>query len=191
MDYTGCPTEFTGGQRAVAANALSTDRASFLTSLALVPNALATVNFYTPATSVCLGERLQFTDDSSCTPNTYTNSPNPRVSFLWTFDNKVNPPFTSTLQNPDITFVNSGLYDVTLAITNSKGTASLTKQKNIYVVSGLTAACSVSSTNKNGNFGIGVTRVSFNDIDNATSTFIPTSASNDFSRKYLSFKCKL
>jgi len=181
MDYTGCPTEFTGGQRTVVSAALSVNRASFLTSPALTPTAPATVFFTSPATNVCLGSTLQFTDASTCTPNTYTNAVYSNVSFLWTFDNKVNPVITSTLQNPMITFPNTGVYDVTLAVTNPSGTASLKKQGNINVASGVVAACSVASTNKNANFGIGVTKIVFNSINNTTTTFIPATAINDFS----------
>ncbi len=181
MDYTGCPTEFTGGQRAVVSAALSGNRASFLTSPALSPTAPATVFFTSPATNVCLGSSLQFRDESTCTPNTYTNALYSNVSFLWTFDNKVNPPLTSTLQNPVITFTIPGVYDVTLAVTNPTGTTSLKKQANIAVTSGVVAACAMSSSNNNNNFGIGATKVLFNSINSTTTTFIPATATNDFS----------
>lgn len=180
MDYTGCPTEFTGGQRTLVSAALSINRASFLTSPALTPTAPATVFFTSPATSVCLGNSLQFRDESTCTPNTFTNALYSNVSFLWTFDNKVDPPLTSMLQNPLITFTIPGVYDVTLAVTNPSGTTSLKKQANIVVSSGIVEACAISSNNNDGNYGIGVTKVLFNSINSSTTTFIPASASNDF-----------
>lgn len=181
MDYTGCPTEFTGGQRAVVSAALSVNRASFLTSPALTPTAPATVFFTSPATNVCLGSSLQFRDESACTPNTYTNSAYTGITFLWTFDNNVNPPFTSTLQNPVIMFTNLGTYDVTLAVTNPLGTTSLKKQANILVTSGVVATCAISSTNINANYGIGATKVLLNSINSTTTTFITANALNDFS----------
>lgn len=181
MDYTGCRTEFTGGQRTVVSAALIANRASFLTSPALTPVSPATVYFTSSSTNTCLGGTINFYDESSCTPNTYTNAIYDNVSFLWTFDNKVNPPIMSTLQNPVITFTNIGVYDVTLAVTNPQGTTSLIKQQNIAVTAGVVAACSISSSSKNGNFGIGVTKVSFNSLTNITTTFIPTSALNYFS----------
>jgi len=180
MDYTGCSTEFTGGQRTVTSAALSTQRASFLTSPALTPTAPATVFFTSSATNVCLGNAITFYDESSCTPNTYTNSTYTNISFLWTFNNNVNSPITSTLQNPTITFPNTGVYDVTLAVTNSHGTTSLQKIGNIAVTPGVVASCSITSTNNNGNFTIGVTKVSFNSINNTTTIFIPANAMNDF-----------
>lgn len=180
MDYTGCPTEFTGGQRAVVSAALSAARASFLTSPALTPASPATVNFTSTGTNVCSGGSLTFYDASTCTPNTYTNSSYTNISFLWTFNNNVNPAITSTLQNPMITFNNLGSYDVTLAVTNLQGTTSLQKLGNIAVTSGAVAACSITSSNKNGNYGSGVTKVTFNTLSNTTTTFIPDPPINNF-----------
>ena len=181
MDYTGCPTEFTGGQRTVVTAALTT-RASYLAGPALTPTAPATVFFKSLSTNVCSGNSLQFIDESTCTPNTFTNSSYTGITFLWTFNNNVNTPFTSTLQNPLITFTNPGLYDVTLAVTNSTGTTSLTKYGTVtYGVYGVASTCALSSAYNNYDYGIGVTKVSLNSINNVTSTFIPANAMNDFS----------
>ena len=181
MDYTGCATEFTGGQRTVVTAALTT-RGSYLTGPALTPTAPATVFFKSLSTNVCSGNSLQFIDESTCTPNTFTNSSYTGITFLWTFNNNVNTPFTSTLQNPLITFTNPGLYDVTLAVTNSTGTTSLTKYGTVtYGVYGVASTCALSSPNNNNDYGIGVTKVSLNSISNVTSTFIPANAMNDFS----------
>ena len=181
MDYTGCPTEFTGGQRTVVTAALTT-RGSYLTGPALTPTAPATVFFKSLSTNVCSGNSLQFIDESTCTPNTFTNSSYTGITFLWTFNNNVNTPFTSTLQNPLITFTNPGLYDVTLAVTNSTGTTSLTKYGTVtYGVYGVASTCALSSAYNNYDYGIGVTKVALNSISNVTSTFIPANAMNDFS----------
>lgn len=180
MDYTGCATEFSGGQRAVSSVALFNERDSFLTSPALIPTSTASVYFTSSTNHGCLFESLNFYDESSCTPNSYTNSDYTNISFLWTFNNNVNPPIYSTLQNPTITFNNNGVYDVTLSVTNPKGTTSLTKTGGI-VISEVNSACSLSSQNKNGNYGCGVTNVAFNTINNTTTTFIPDNATNDYS----------
>lgn len=180
MDYTGCATEFTGGQRTVAQAAMTGARSSFLSSPALTPPLPATVDFSSAASVACTNGSITFTDQSSCTPNTYTNTGYTGISFAWTFDNGVDAPYTSTDQNPTITFANSGTYDVTLEVTNPQGTTSLTKTDFITVTSGATNGCSVSSGNNNGNFGCGVTYMSFNTMTNSTSTNIPASALNDF-----------
>lgn len=184
MDYTGCPTEFTGGQRAVVKTALTGTRASFLTSPALTPPSTAAVNFTTNASSACLGNTLTFKDESSCTPNTFTNTGYNNISFLWTIDNGVDPAYTSTDQNPSITFNNLGTYNVTLQITNSHGVTSLTKANYIYVINGVVPGCSISSFNNNNDYNNGVTNVSFNTLNNATSTFIPSTAMQDFTCSY-------
>ena len=69
---------------------------------------------------------------------------------------------------------------MTLSVTNPKGTTSLTKIGNI-VISEVNSACLLSSQNKNGNFGFGVTNVTFNTLNNITATFIPENATNDYS----------
>lgn len=184
MDYTGCPTEFTGGQRAVAQNAANTYRASFLTSPALSPLTVASVDFTSSGNAPCVGSPVQFTDLSDCTPNAFTNSGYNDVNFLWTFDNRVDPPFTSSDQNPKVAFMAMGSYDVTLAVTNLYGTATLKKQNYITIVSGATEACTVASFNEDADYGNGVLSVRLNDLDHATSTFIPKGGLNDFSCNY-------
>jgi len=183
MDYTGCASEFTYGQRAVAKSALTNERASFLPengNTALTPPATATVDFLAPASLVCHGSSMTFTDQSTCIPNTYTNTPIDGITFNWTFDNGVNTPYSSTEQNPAITFEDPGTYDVTLEVTDPDGTTSLTKSKSITVTESAIAGCSSSSNNNNGDYGCGVTNISFNTLNHSTSTFIPESSMQDF-----------
>ncbi|AUP80819.1 T9SS type A sorting domain-containing protein [Flavivirga eckloniae] len=183
MDYTGCASEFTGGQRQVALAALNNDRASFLTSEALTPPEIATVDFTAETTAVCIGSALTFTETSTGTPNSYTNEKYDDITFLWTFDNGTDTPYTSTDQNPSITFNNPGVYDVTLSVTNTHGTTRATKTDYVIVspntVTGM-GTCVISSTNNGNNFRNGVTRISFNTLKNRTSTFIPNNALHDF-----------
>ena len=181
MDYTGCPTEFTGGQRTVVHNAANTYRASFLTSPALSPSTVADVDFTSSGTVACLGGTLEFTDVSGCTPNTFTNSGYNDLSFFWTFDNGIDEPLHSTDQNPKIGFTVAGTYDVTLSITNLYGTSSLTKQDFITITAGLGETCTVSSFNDGANYGSGVVAVRLNELDYTTSTFIPVGGLNDVS----------
>ncbi|MCB4808788.1 PKD domain-containing protein [Tamlana sp. 62-3] len=184
MDYTGCASEFTGGQRTVVINTLTTTRASYLSSPALIPPDTATVFFSASSSTACLGETITFTDESSCTPNTYTNNGYDDVSFSWTFNNGVDTPITSTLQNPSITFTNLGNYDVTLEVTNPEGTTSLTKTSNIAVTNGVVSGCAISSATDDSNVNCGVTNITFNTINNSTTTVIPEGALNDFTCDY-------
>ncbi len=178
---SGCRNEFTGGQRARVDNALFNQRNSFLSSLGLMPSGTVEVDFFRSASVVCLGNSISFIDTSSCIPNTFTNSGYETISFLWTFDNGIDEPVTSTLQNPSITFNTEGIYDVTLAVTTLQGTETLTKPRDLVVSSeNEQTACAVSSFNDGGNFGLGVTNVRLGAINSLTSTFIPDGARLNF-----------
>ncbi|MCB9363913.1 MAG: PKD domain-containing protein [Flavobacteriales bacterium] len=171
MDYTGCATEFTGGQRTVAIAAMTGARASFLSGYALTPPLPATVDFSSAASIACTGSSIVFTDESTCTPNTYTNTGYTGISFLWTFDDGINTPITSTDQNPSITFNTPGTYSVTLEVTNPQGTTSKTKTNYITVTAGATAAsCSPNLGTNFGNYNHTIWNVEFNTINNTTST---------------------
>ena len=180
MDYSGCTSEFTGGQRTVSNFALTDSRASYLTSAALTPIATAVVDFSSTSTLGCIDQQISFTDASTNTPNSYTNSGYDNISFVWTFDNGAGTTYTSSQQNPSITFENAGSYDVTLQITNLQGTSTRTKPNNVIITPSSSAVCTSTSFNNDGNFGTGVTSVSFNTLSNLTNTFIPESGFVDY-----------
>jgi PKD repeat protein len=153
MDYTGCANEFTANQQTRAAAALTNQRSSFLQSngnQSLVPPAAATVDFSATSNVACLGSTISFTDNSGCTPNSYTNNGFPGITFSWTFTNNAGTTLTSNLQNPVITFNTAGTYDVTLTITNASGTRNLTKVGFIRVATAPVTACTPTSTNAGG-----------------------------------------
>ena len=183
MDYSGCSSEFTAGQRVEAINALTAGRGSrksYFEGAALEPLAAAVIDFDSPK-FICLGNETTFTDKSANTPNSFTNNGYDNISFAWTFDNGVDTPITSTDQNPSITFSNSGTYDVTLEITNLQGTSSLTKPNSFIISSSsFLTYCEVTSLNSSGNYGTGVTRVSFNNLSNITSTSNVSPVVRDF-----------
>ena len=180
MDYTRCASEFTGGQRAVAQNALLNIRTSFLTSPALEATASPVVAFSAPSTSTCIGNTVKFTDESGNVPKSFTNEGFNNVSFNWTFDNGVDSPYTSTLQNPTVSFNNMGVYDITLDITNSKGTSSYTLENGMTVNQSPISACNLSSNRKNNNYDFGVRSVTYNTLNNQTSGYIPSNALEDY-----------
>jgi len=176
MDYSSdaCQSEFTAGQKTRATAAITVTRASYLEgngNMSLVPPASAGVDFTASNQVVCLGSPVSFYDESTCIPNTYQNGSWSGISFLWTFDNGVDAPVTSTLQNPTITFANAGSYTVTLQVTNGHGTTSLTKPNFVVVASGSpTAACIPTSSNPSGNYGYTMSNFTFNTINNTTSS---------------------
>jgi PKD repeat protein len=86
--------------------------------------------------TVCEGEQVQFTDQSTGSP----------TSWLWTFEGGT--PATSTLQNPVITYETAGIYDVSLTVSKGTETSSTTHADMVTVsanpepaVTGLTEVC--------------------------------------------------
>lgn len=177
MDYTGdaCQNMFTNDQTTRMRAALTGIRASFLAvngNMALVPPAIHTTAATSQGAGVCAGNAIRFYDNSFCIPNTFQNSGWSGITFSWTFDNGVDAPITSSLQNPSITFTDAGIYDVTLSITTAQGTSSVTNIDMIAVSAGSpAAACSPTSSNA-GNFWQTCSQVTFGAISNSTSEYV-------------------
>lgn len=76
-------------------------------------------NFTASATTVCVGSAINFTDQSTNTP----------TSWSWTFQGGTPP--TSTSQNPSVTYTVAGTYSVSLTATNGDG--SDTENKTGYI----------------------------------------------------------
>jgi PKD repeat protein len=175
MDYSSdaCQSEFTADQKARANAAISVTRASYLAAngnMSLVPPSTAGVDFSVSSSVVCLGSPVTFYDESTCIPNTYQNGGWPNISFLWTFDDGVNTPITSTDQNPTINFAQAGSYDVTLQITNGSGTTSLTKPSFVSVANGVQSSTCQNTSSNTGNFGYAISKVVFNTMSATSSS---------------------
>lgn len=91
--------------------------------------------FTAGSTNFCATGSTTFSDNSS-------NSP---TSWQWTFPGGT--PSTSTLQNPTVTYMVKGSYDVTLIATNANGSGNLTKTGYI-VVDSLPVAQTTPSVNQ-------------------------------------------
>nr|NQU92869.1 PKD domain-containing protein [Bacteroidota bacterium] len=76
-------------------------------------------SFSSDETNICEGESISFYDESAGEP----------ISWDWIFEGGT--PGTSTLQNPVIEYFNSGIYDVSLTV--SDGTNSITKVLEDYI----------------------------------------------------------
>ncbi len=175
MDYSSdaCQSEFTADQKARANAAISVTRASYLAAngnMSLVPPSTAGVDFSVSSSVVCLGSPVTFYDESTCIPNTYQNGGWPNISFLWTFDDGINTPITSTDQNPTINFAQAGSYDVTLQITNGSGTTSLTKPGFVSVANGVQSSTCQNTSSNTGNFGYAISKVVFNTMSATSSS---------------------
>ena len=85
---------------------------------------LAAIDFYVPNGTTCLGEETQFFN------NSYNTGENP--IYYWSFPGGI--PTNSTEENPIVVYNNSGLYNVSLSITNDSGTTYLTEENYITVL---------------------------------------------------------
>jgi len=85
-------------------------------------NSLPVANFTISDTSICDGDMISLTDNS-------TNSP---ISWSWEITNGVNT-FSSPMQNPMLAITQPGIYDVTLIVSNGFGNDTLTQQALLEV----------------------------------------------------------
>ncbi len=186
MDYSSdvCQNMLTANQKTRMSAAVSTTRASFLgsdnggTNMGLVPVSTAGVDFESSASILCgTSQSVSFVDKSSCIPNSYlSTSSTTGISHLWTITNGVNT-YTSTAQNPTITFNNSGTFNVTLQVTNAHGTTSATKTGMVVVSSAPTIPCTPTSSNE-GNYAQTISNITFNTINSSSSTLTNAAYTN-------------
>ncbi|MEZ4739203.1 MAG: GEVED domain-containing protein [Flavobacteriales bacterium] len=179
MDYSSCSDGFTSGQAARTAPALTVQRASLLAvngNLSLVPpsGSAPIMDIHSSSTLLCgVGQEVAFYDYSTCIPNTFLgNTAFPGITFNWTVTNGV-VTYTSTDHNPTFTLGQTGVYNATLAITTANGTFSRTEQGIVLVAAAPASACTPTTDNA-GNYAQTVNNVSFNTIDNSTSTVTNT-----------------
>ena len=134
MDYSYCSKMFTAGQVArmrTAAQQTSTGRANLWSSANLTATGatgnltLCKAEFTTDRTSICVGDEIQFTDDSYNLVNSWNWVITP--SSGWSFATGSN----ATSQNPKIIFSASGLF--TIKLTASDGTISDDEIKTNYI----------------------------------------------------------
>ncbi len=103
----------------------------------------------------------------TCTTSTINVTASGGVSYSW--DNDLG-------NNANVSVTQAGIYTVTVTAANG-----CSASKSIVITDEKTApACIISSSNRNRNLNCGVTNVKLNTIDKTTTTFIPTSAMQDF-----------
>ena len=105
--------------RAYATNSHSTAYGNEV-NFSTIPSGVTPVAAFTASsTSINLGQTIQFTDQSTGNP----------TSWSWDFGDGG----TSTIQNPSYTYTKSGSYNVSLAVNNSTGSNSISKTNFITV----------------------------------------------------------
>jgi PKD repeat protein len=133
MDYSdgACQNTFTVGQKSVMVAVLNNANyrknlvsASNLdaTGVTNPPACIANANFTFDEEVVCMGESVQFLDETEGgDPTTYS----------WSFNG--GSPSTSSDQNPIISYNTPGVYDVTLTVANPAGTTTKTMKRVVTV----------------------------------------------------------
>ena len=137
MDYSSCTCMFTQGQANRMEASLNSNvgarvdlwQDDNLWETGTHPSyeseeCLATIDFYVPNGTTCLGEETQFFN------NSYNTGENP--IYYWSFPGGI--PSNSTEESPTVVYNNSGLYNVSLSITNDAGTTYLTEENYITVL---------------------------------------------------------
>lgn len=131
MDYSYCSKMFTTGQKTRMRNALqsnNTGRANVISqaNLTLVGAGaapyLCKADFSTDRTTVCVGDQIQFTDESYNLVN----------SWSWSFPGGT--PATATSQDVTVTYSTPGLYSVTLDASDGGTNDSEVKTNYIRVL---------------------------------------------------------
>lgn len=131
MDYSYCSKMFTQGQVTRMRNALNSSsggRNNLWTTSNLNQTGatgdltLCKAEFFADKTTVCVGETVQFTDDSY----------NAVSGWNWSFPS--GSPANSTEQNPSVTYSTPGVYEVSLTATDGTTTDGETKTAYIRVL---------------------------------------------------------
>jgi len=128
MDYADCglPQMFTTEQASVMREQLIFERpilptpsnmAFTGTDVTSAPECVPVADFHPGRTFACVGDNVQFFDDSY-QANGYT--------LAWTFPGGT--PATSSDANPNVVFNSAGWKDVTLTVTNAQGSSTAVKQ---------------------------------------------------------------
>lgn len=130
MSYNSCQNMFSLDQAAIMESEIAS--LSYLTNLTSTSNAnftginlpatLCKADFTSNKTSVCVGDQIQFTDDSY----------NAATEWSWSFPSGT--PSTSTSQNPLITYTIPGVYEVILTATDGTNNDVETKTEYIKVL---------------------------------------------------------
>ncbi len=116
-------------------------------------NTAPVADYSLSSTSICVGESIEFTDESSENPDTWT----------WSIDGPES--IDNSTQNPELTFNTAGNYSITLTVENGNGSDEITTVNAITV-------------NANPAFDTEITHVNCAGASDGTIAVIPLGSSN-------------
>ncbi|MBL4578241.1 MAG: PKD domain-containing protein, partial [Flavobacteriales bacterium] len=122
MSYAWCQNMYSNDQAAYMNAVLSGTRSSLLSSTGCDAVGPPAADFVASITTVSVGSNVQFTDQSTGIPNTWS----------WSFTGGT--PNSATTQNPIIQYNTIGTYSVTLTASNGFGSDVNTKTNYINVI---------------------------------------------------------
>jgi PKD repeat protein len=133
MDYTNgsCQNMFSQGQSELMNYVLDENRSSLVTPSNLSATGVNDLDyqvcspiaeFHATDLMICQGEQVSFID------NSWNGSPD---NYSWSFEGGT--PATSVSSDPNIRFLNAGVYDVSLNVSNESGDDTKTEQNLVYV----------------------------------------------------------
>lgn len=128
----------------------------------------------------CEGTTISLKNISSCFLNTFNNTTVPNYTSFWTVSRNGQTVFTSSDNNPEITFTQSGNYSITLLASNNIGSRHLVRMDIIEIVpSNPVNYCTPTSLNV-GYYSMAINKVMIHQINNSTAIGINAGYS-DFS----------
>lgn len=170
MNYCTLPNMFTADQKTRMRSAITTIRGSYLIengNTSLLPTQSPTAQYQASAQNICAGERIQFTDRSSCIPNVFSNSSiSPSIGFNWVFTSGATV-LSSNLQNPILKFTVPGNYTLTYNVHNAFG-SDVIMVPNAVVVNSICGLACTPESDFVGQSGYSIFQVTFNTLNNFT-----------------------
>jgi len=115
-------------------------------------------NFAAEKTVIILGEQVQLEDLTSNGPNSWTWTITPAT---FSYVNGTN----ANSQHPDVEFTSTGIYSVSLNVSNNNGSDSKIVYSYIHVYNVGAPICAPAAQNNSALYGIGIYNVNFNSIN--------------------------
>lgn len=160
MRVVGYTDNFTGG----CGTLLNSDTEDY--GIVIKGNCTADLVEFSAAKIIsCQGSTIQFHDKSCVSNQAFINS----ITYNWTFSNGTTT-YSSIKQHPSITFLQLGVYNVSLSITTPSGTQTLTKENFIKITEPATSVCNTFTGSVNYWLYRSISKVVFNSINKQTST---------------------
>ena len=132
----------------------------------------------------CVGTTISLKNISSCFLNTFNKTTVPNYTSYWSVTKNGQTIFTSSDNNPEFTFTQTGNYSITLLVSNNVGIRNLSRINIIEIIPTNSINYCIPTSLNIGYYAIGINKVMMHQIDNSTA--IGTNAGySDFSCSHI------